>query len=104
MGLCISVAMLSRLRSKREFARHCDGTVILTTRSDFQDYQSFRTHDLNVLLKLSGIESEIRTRFLIEWSAVAVWDPEMRYKPIGSATQQDAKSMIKSTKVLLRML
>jgi hypothetical protein len=60
-----------------------------STRSEFQNYQSFRTHDLNVLLKLSGIESEIRTRFLIEWSAVAVWDPEMRYKPIGSATRAD---------------
>jgi hypothetical protein len=30
-----------------------------STRSEFQNYQTFRTHDLNVLLRLSGIENRL---------------------------------------------
>src|SRR5437870_376532 len=49
------------------------------TSGEFRAFQSFRTHDLDVLLSLSGAESKIRSRFLSDWSAVAVWDPEARY-------------------------
>ena len=72
-----------------------------STRSEFENYQSFKTHDLDVLLKLSGIEAKIKKSFLTDWSIVATWDPEIRYKPIGSANEEDVKSMIESSKVLL---
>lgn len=75
-----------------------------STGREFQHFQSFRTHSLEVLLSLSGVERNIKTNFLAQWSAVAVWDPEARYKPIGSATSQDAKLMIEATKILLRVL
>ena len=42
--------------------------------------------------------------WMTEWSAVAAWDPEARYKPIGSATRQAAELMIASARVLLRAL
>lgn len=57
------------------------------TRSEFQPYQSLKTHDLDVLLALSGIEAKIKTRYLAEWLAVASWDSEARYNPRGSATK-----------------
>ena len=75
-----------------------------STRGEFQHYQSFRTHNLHVLLRLSGIEERIKTTLITEWSAVAAWDPEARYKPIGSATRQAAELMIASARVLLRVL
>jgi hypothetical protein len=34
------------------------------TRGEFQNFQSFKTHDLDVLLSLSGAEDKIRTGFL----------------------------------------
>lgn len=71
---------------------------------EFTNYQSFRTHNLDVLLRLSGSEHRIRTEFLAEWSAVTEWDPEIRYKPIGSATRQGAELMIESSRKLLRVL
>jgi HEPN domain-containing protein len=71
---------------------------------EFANYQSFRTHNLDVLLRLSGSEHKIRTEYLAEWSAVAEWDPEIRYKPIGSATEQGAELMIESSKKLLSVL
>jgi len=59
---------------------------------------------LGVLLSLSGSEQKIKTNFLAEWSVVAEWDPEMRYKPIGSANKQEAELMIDSSRKLLSVL
>lgn len=75
-----------------------------STRSEFDKYQSFRTHDLDVLLHLSGREATIKANYLAEWSAVAAWDPEARYRPVGSASRQDATLMIASARRLLRIL
>jgi len=75
-----------------------------STTKEFANYQSFRTHNLDVLLRLSGSEHKIRTEFLAEWSAVAEWDPEIRYKPIGSATKKSAELMIDSSRKLLSVL
>jgi HEPN domain len=75
-----------------------------STGGEFQNYQSFRTHNLHVLLRLSGVEEKVKTTFMTEWSEVAAWDPETRYKPIGSATRQAAALMIVSARILLRAL
>jgi HEPN domain-containing protein len=74
------------------------------TRGEFQNYQSFKTHDLDVLLSLSGAEDKIKTQLLAEWSAVAAWDPEARYNPIGSASKDDAILLIEAAKTLLGTL
>ena len=75
-----------------------------STGGEFQNYQSFRTHNLDVLLRLSGVEERIKTTLITEWSAVAAWDPEARYKPTGSATRQAAELMVTSARILLRAL
>lgn len=75
-----------------------------STTREFANYQSFRTHNLDVLLSLSGSEQKIKAKYLAEWSVVAEWDPEIRYKPIGSANKQEAELMIESSKKLLSAL
>ena len=72
--------------------------------TEFQGYASFRTHDLDVLLRLSGKESIIKTRHLTAWSVVAMWDPETRYLPIGSASAADANAMLHSAPDVLGAL
>jgi len=74
------------------------------TRKEFENLLSFKTHNLDILLKLSGVENKIKTNFFAEWSLVAEWDPEARYKPIGSASKQDTILMIESAKTLMRNL
>ena len=69
--------------------------------AEFSDYRSFKTHDLDVLLHLSGIEDKVKATLLAEWSAIAQWSPESRYSLIGKATRSDACLMVTSTKVLL---
>jgi hypothetical protein len=75
-----------------------------STRREFEGYQSFRTHDLDILLHLSGTENKIKTNHLAAWSIVATWDSNVRYRPIGSASSQEAADMIQSTKAILGVL
>jgi HEPN domain-containing protein len=75
-----------------------------STSGEFQHYRTFQTHNLDVLLHLAGVARKVKTTLLAEWSAVATWDPEVRYKPIGSATKQDADLMIAAAQSLLRAL
>jgi len=71
---------------------------------EFRDYQSFRTHDLDMLLHLTGREEAIKVSYFAEWSAVAQWNPSARYQAIGTATETDARLMLSGTKVLLRKI
>ena len=72
------------------------------TASEFTALQSFKTHNLEVLLKLSGTESKIKSMLFSEWSVVSYWNPESRYRKIGTATKHDAINMIAAVENLLR--
>ena len=74
------------------------------TSKEFQPFQSFRTHNLAVLVRLSGREQKLTTTYPREWSAVVTWDPEGRYKPVGTATRADAVDMIRAARVLMGVL
>jgi len=74
------------------------------TSGKFRGYESFRTHDLDVLLHLSGVEDRIRSDLLVEWSQVAAWDPSARYEPLGKICQKDAEDMIAAARKLLQEL
>lgn len=74
------------------------------TNKEFEHLRSFRVHDLDVLLKLTGREAEVRSSLLTEWSAVVKWDPGARYQRIGTANEADTKLMLKSARVLLKRL
>ena len=72
--------------------------------SEFRDFASFKVHKLPILLKLSGREELVRTKYPAEWSATAAWDPEIRYRPTGSASRRDAEGMLTAARTLLRVL
>jgi len=97
-GYAVEIALKARICRALKWAGYP------STRGDFEGYQSFRTHDLDILLHLSGSEVKIRADHLADWSIVADWDPNIRYRTIGSASQQDAADMITATKTLLASL
>ena len=72
--------------------------------SEFDGLQSFRTHRLDILLRLSGQAERITQRFRNEWEAVVTWNPERRYLPIGSTTRDGAREMLESVQVIMRTL
>jgi hypothetical protein len=75
-----------------------------TTKKEFEGYQSFRTHDLDRLLHLSGAEPKIRANHLAEWSVVVRWEPEARYNPVGTAAPAQAADMIAAARIILAAL
>jgi len=66
--------------------------------------QAFKTHNFEFLLSLSGIEPKIRSLHLKHWSTVNKWEPELRYRPVGSTTRAEARSMIDAAIELLRVI
>jgi len=74
------------------------------TASEFKGYQSFKTHELSILLRLSGQEMVVRQNHIADWSIVVEWDPESRYEPAGAVNPIDSSEMIRATKVILAVL
>ncbi|MGH9832431.1 MAG: HEPN domain-containing protein [Blastocatellia bacterium] len=75
-----------------------------STRKEFESLTSLKTHDLGILLKLSGLENKIQAGYAAEWLVVAEWEPESRYHAIGMTSQSDAAQMIAAAKTLLRVI
>jgi HEPN domain-containing protein len=72
------------------------------TRKEFERFQSFKTHDLDSLLRLSARESYVKAKLFTEWSTVQPWDPEQRYQPTGQITEQSARAMVGAAAVIAR--
>ena len=71
---------------------------------DFKGFQSLKTHDLEVLLRFSGIEARVRAKYLAEWSEVIKWTPEKRYQAVGQTSARQAADMVTSVERLLAIL
>lgn len=97
-GYAIELALKARICTTLKWSGYPD------TNREFKDYNSFRTHDLDVLLHLSGKEMFIKTNYFAEWSVVVGWSPLSRYNVIGTTTRPDVISMIDATKKLVRKI
>jgi hypothetical protein len=71
---------------------------------EFKDMQSVKTHDLEILLRFSGVENRVKTKSLAEWSVVLKWNPEKRYQAIGPSAPQQASDMVTCVQRLLEVL
>jgi len=94
-GYAVEVAL------KAQICRTLNWPEFPRTNKEFESYRSFQTHDLNVLLRLSGKEALIRQHYLDVWSVVAVWNPELRYNEIGTTTPEGAEAMIGAAATLI---
>src|SRR5262245_36072720 len=75
-----------------------------STGGEFQAYRSFQTHELDVLLRLSGQESRLKQNQFGLWNVVAVWKVESRYNIVGTAQQPDAAAMNQAAEQLMAAL
>ena len=66
-------------------------------------YKFLKTHDFEVLLRLSGMEKFVKKALIVEWSVVLKWDPETRYSS-AKQTKEGAHILIESTEAILRNL
>ncbi|MBV9071879.1 MAG: HEPN domain-containing protein [Acidobacteria bacterium] len=74
------------------------------TAKEFEGLVTFKTHKLPLLLRLSGREEVVKQKVFVEWSAVASWDPETRYRAVGASSKKEAELMIESAAAILSLL
>jgi hypothetical protein len=67
------------------------------------NYKSFKTHNLEVLLHLSGVEKKIKKDFLDRWSIVLKWNAEYRYST-QIPSKEDVHLMLESIQIVLDVL
>jgi len=64
--------------------------------------KSFKTHKLDILLKLAGLERKfaeakaLNPSLLTNWSLVTEWNESFRYMPVGSKPRVKAEDIIMS--------
>jgi HEPN domain-containing protein len=99
-GYAVELALKARLCTALQWAEFPD------TNGEFEKLglKSLKTHNLNVLLRFTRRESKIKSILIAEWSDLASWQPELRYKPVGNCTPQDARQMVESARTLVRAL
>ena len=71
---------------------------------DFKEFRLLKTHDLEVLLRFSGVEGRVKAKHFAEWSVVLDWNPEKRYQVIGLLRPQQAADMLTCVQRLLEVL
>ena len=97
-GYSVELALKSRI------CRTLKWSGFPQTGQEFHGLQSIKTHDLEVLLRFSGIEERVKRKHMSEWSVVLDWNPEKRYQSIGQSTQQQATDMLTCAKRLLAVI
>ena len=97
-GYAVEVALKARI------CRTLNWTEFPSAGGEFQAYRSFQTHELDILLRLSGQQARVKENHFLLWSAVAFWKAESRYNVVGTAQRPEATAMIHATEELLTVL
>jgi HEPN domain-containing protein len=63
-----------------------------------------KVHDLPFLLKFSGVEPRVTTKYIPEWSRIQDWKVENRYDPKRNISPSEAHAMVTSAERLLKAL
>ena len=97
-GYAVELALKARI------CRTLNWTEFPSTGGEFQAYRSFQTHDLDVLLRLSGQGARIMQNHFPLWNAVARWTVESRYNAVGAVQQLGAMAMIQAAEEMVAIL
>ena len=97
-GYAVGIALKARI------CRTLNWAEFPSTSVEFQAYRSFQTHELDVLLRLSGQEAQIKQNKFALWNAVAIWKVESRHNVVGRVQQADAAAMIQAAEEILAIL
>ena len=75
-----------------------------STGKEFEPFKSFKTHDLDILLRLTGVDQQIKASSQAEWDLVVTWNPETRYRPTGTFTLAGAQAIVEASARLVSLL
>ncbi|MEM7537084.1 MAG: HEPN domain-containing protein [Chloroflexota bacterium] len=74
------------------------------TNNEFQNYRSFRIHDLGILLTLTGMEDHILSTYYRQWSSISSWEPNTRYEVTLARGKAETEKTIKDVEELMEVL
>lgn len=97
-GYAVELALKARICRTLHWAEFPE------TNNEFKGLTSLKTHNFDILLKLSGREPHVKLKNLADWSIATLWGPELRYRAAGTATKTEASDMIGAVGKLLRAL
>jgi hypothetical protein len=89
------------LALKARICRTLKWSAFPEKRREFEGLQTFKTHDLDVLLRLSGREQFMRLSLFFEWTILNKWNPEARYRRVGTATASAVRDMITAARTVM---
>lgn len=94
------------LMLKRCIVQKLDWDGYPDSTKEFEDYKSFKVHNLDVLLRLAGLEKKIQgdTKMFARWQIAKNWNSEVRYKQIGRLSISDARGIINASREVLNYL
>lgn len=98
-GYAIELALKARICETLNWIRFPEAG------KEASDYRSLRTHDLDVLLYLSGLHEQIAEGMKQDWIIVVKWNPELRYSPPGADPEMpSAEAYIPAAERILEAL
>ena len=93
-GYAVEIALKARICKTLHWPEYSIG----------KGFESFKTHNLEVLLQLSGRERVVKSKAIDHWSTVTAWKPETRYGPAGEVTDESARKMISAARAIMGVL
>ncbi len=66
-------------------------------------FAQLKTHNFEILLLYSGMQRKVKKSYLVDWSIVGQWSPDVRYAPPGNFASGDANAMYESTRKLVAL-
>lgn len=75
-----------------------------STKREFEGLSSFKTHNLDILLQLSGADHRVHPTLDLDWFTLTNWDSEQRYSPRGTKTKADADDMIAAAETIMKVI
>lgn len=97
-GYAVELALKARICDTLGWAGYPE------TGGEFHQLQSFRTHDLGMLLHLSGRETRIKNDFPGAWRIVSQWSSAARYLAAGSVNRDNCLAMLDSVALLVEAI
>lgn len=91
---------------KQRIVKTLDWDGYPETKKEFEYYKSFKVHDLDVLLRLCGLEKKIQadnTIFAL-WQIAKGWNSEIRYREIGKVPESEASGIIEATRKIINFV
>jgi hypothetical protein len=78
---------------------------VACTKCIFFHPRFLKVHELETLLKFSGLVEKVKVHYYTEWTLVSnKWSSENRYRKIGTETQLTAQAMLNAVKKRLTIL